>query len=387
MKKKYIFTSCIILIVLVWVVLVLISNRTNPKETAVHSVFIVSESESTLFQGVVEPNDERDIFYDAEKGDIIDINVGNDSPVAIGTKLIRYSNSLKKEEVEEQNRLMALAQLNVSNTQSNLTDTRNQKNQCLNDIPVKQKELDNLNKDEEDFEIKTQEIKADLAQLDGELKTLQESEKNLVQTLAKDNLELENLNTKIAEANEKVESEILSDIEGIAFVNLEGKNKADIPVIKIISSTVLVIGEVTEYEYPKLKVDQNVIIKPNGINKTIQGKVVEIDKVPKQETTDTGNVTKYSFKVSPEETIQFGYNVQIELDLHELRISKKSVINENNVNYVFLVVDGVAKKHEVKLEDMGEYFLVLDGLKIKDKVIKDASNSIKDGEKVEESHD
>lgn len=68
------------------------------------------------------------------------------------------------------------------------------------------------------------------------------------------------------------------------------------------------------------------------------------------------------------------------------KIPKTAVFTEGEISYVWVVKDGVLKKTEVEVTDWNEkYVQVKKGVTFEDKVVRQSKDSMKEGDKIDES--
>lgn len=81
------------------------------------------------------------------------------------------------------------------------------------------------------------------------------------------------------------------------------------------------------------------------------------------------NGTQYGFTISPDDYIQPGFSVKVQLALPGMVIPNEALVTETDKNYVFLLQDGRAVKTEITLEHQGLQQVVHRGLNFGDQLI------------------
>jgi hypothetical protein len=127
--------------------------------------------------------------------------------------------------------------------------------------------------------------------------------------------------------------------EGIVVLDEDGKTNTNLALIQIVSETVDVIGQVSEYDYNALSINQKVKIKSVSTDDEIEGKIVSIAILPLSDANVTGT-TIYQFVIEIKEFIQYGSSVNIELAENKIIIPKGSLIKNGDETFVFLYEDG-----------------------------------------------
>ena len=169
------------------------------------------------------------------------------------------------------------------------------------------------------------------------------------------------------------------------------------PYIIIESQELIVKGIVSEKDYTKIKVDDDISVSIISTNETIEGKILEIDDRPVSNTelnlsqvtqTTNTNVSYYNVLITlnSQENLINGFHSQGKVTLGDdtIKVFKTSVINEEGKSYVFIDKDGILDKVEISIkEEDGEYVIVESGLNANDVVMKNPTSETKEGVKVE----
>lgn len=214
------------------------------------------------------------------------------------------------------------------------------------------------------------------------------------------NRQIEDAELKLIRLQEQQNGKILSKRNGYVILNEEGQDSSDIPLVRVVSEDISVEGTVGEFEYYLLKENLPVNLYVNAEDRQVKGELVSYDKVPQttvtplpsqmgQQTPQTqeamsgsSDQTKFGFVVEPEEAIQAGYSVKVELNVDGLVIPTAAIVEEGNKNFVFVYHDGKVKKTEVQLERQGTSKIAKKGVKEKDQLVLNPVN-LKDGQEIE----
>ena len=148
-------------------------------------------------------------------------------------------------------------------------------------------------------------------------------------------------------------------------------------------STLIAESGVSEKDITKLQYGQNVNVKLQS-GETYSGKIDSISPVTNQMTST------YPISVvidNPDGKLKAGMFADIEIifgvNKSSISVKNTSIINEDEVYYVFLNNNGKAKKQEVKIGIQDEeYTEIISGITLDDEVISAGQDALKDGDKV-----
>lgn len=272
---------------------------------------------------------------------------------------------------------------NVNNTEKSLAEVKVKKKTAEENLATAKNNLITI-ENSEDLE-KEQQYNQDIIKYETTVEGQNTQIDTLEVTLSGYRADLEDNNTSLASLQTKVKTEIKADIAGIVYLNEEGKVSPQVPMIQIISPMVSIQGQVSEYDYNKIALEQLVTIRPVSTKEIINGKIIEIDQLTQQKAVgeeSTSGLVKYNFKVTPEKTIQYGYSVQISLAQTELVIPRKAVKKEKEQHVVYLYQNGKVKKQSVVLLEKNGQYIVKEGLERKAKIIENPDKKLKDNQEV-----
>ncbi len=110
----------------------------------------------------------------------------------------------------------------------------------------------------------------------------------------------------------------------------------------------------TEYDYENIKVNQKVTVK--SLNQSIKtsGKIYLINQLPNTNNEESG-ISTYSFYVRTDNNIHYGYNVQISLDLNQMKIPKDAVIREGNNYFIYKYLQNKVYKTNIKIKNLNGF--------------------------------
>lgn len=179
------------------------------------------------------------------------------------------------------------------------------------------------------------------------------------------NRQIEEHEIKLIRLKEQQHGQVKAKFAGKVVLDEEGRENSQVPLVRIISNEVAVEGSVSEYEFYVLGTSRPARLFINAEERELNGEMVEYDAIPAPTASaqSSGNATaptggdtssaRYRFKIAPEEFIQPGFSIKVQIDLPGLVIPKDAILEENGKTYVFVVRDKVAHKTEVKLERQG----------------------------------
>lgn len=384
-KKQKIRLSIIggVIAVIAIAVAAIIGSQGKEETVERYTAYQVKESDPLLFKGTVDAEKVDSIYYDQSLGKISTIAVGDGKEVKKDDVLVTYQNDVVQTDVTQQERLLNKSSLSVSTAQENVNSAIAKKNDLT--TKVNQAANDYNKRDESTTEgaAQAQEDKATYEQNKQALESQEDVIRQANQALEAANLELNDSTGALDDAKQKVTTTVKSPTDGIAYVDEKGKTDMTTPVVKIVSPKVVVNGVVSEYDYQKVVVNQDVEIQPVSSSDVIKGKVTYVDKLPLTKSAgDSSSMINFEFKVVPEKELQYGYNVQIALSQKELRIPEKALIKEGDVEKVFAYRKGKAVKQVVKTVNQDGFIIVQEGLAVGDTIISDPKDTLKDGEEV-----
>lgn len=340
---------------------------------------------STLLTGTVKANEEQYVYYDATKGELATIHVNVGDQVQAGQLLISYSGTDAQRNLDSAWRALnkidqQIYELNTYGVTVTQVDTP---------IPTGDEEVDAAAKAQA-------EQAAAVAN--------QEAQRNYNKELA----ELQYARADAADAVNKAqaaleEAKVKSNVSGtVVEVNRDvtkGATNTTQTVVHIVNSSSLVVaGEMSEYNLANIKVNQEVSMTSKVYpDKTWTGKIGYISDYPSNAagnsagTSTGGSAAKYPFKVnftSELGDLKQGFTVSIQVNSNQtgLMVPVMAVMTDDDSNYYVYTYDKAKKK--VKRVDVeigsadGVNQQIISGLNAGDTVIENPSMDLKDGQEV-----
>lgn len=347
--------------------------KANKKNETKYSLYTVSAGSDLVFSAISKTGDAQQVYNNQAYGEVEKVHVKTGQSVKKGDSLITFVNK----EVEKQ----------IDQMQLQLEQAKSQANYALEDRNSAYKSYNKLvEKYNETF---SPELEMQIDQMEP---TLNQSNRAYKQALDQVELQKKQLND-LKESSRKT---INATISGVCKVN---EKNIDNPIsqgalVEVTSDENIIEGNISEYDYNKLKENDEVEVIPiNGDEKT-KGTVVEISNTPESQagsfeanqmqnmTEQSGsNSSNFVFKIKTQKPIHIGFNVQVRKKSDKIELAKDMVKEEDSKYYVFEYKDSKAVKKEVQLEKNTNSYTVISGLKSGDKIISKVKD-LKDNQEI-----
>ena len=347
--------------------------KANKKNETKYSLYTVSAGSDLVFSAISKTGDVQQVYNNQAYGEVEKVHVKTGQSVKKGDSLITFVNK----EVEKQ----------IDQMQLQLEQAKSQANYALEDRNSAYKSYNKLvEKYNETF---SPELEMQIDQMEP---TLNQSNRAYKQALDQVELQKKQLND-LKESSRKT---INATISGVCKVN---EKNIDNPMsqgalVEVTSDENIIEGNISEYDYNKLKENDEVEVIPiNGDEKT-KGTVVEISNTPESQagsfeanqmqnmTEQSGsNSSNFVFKIKTQKPIHIGFNVQVRKKSDKIELAKDMVKEEDSKYYVFEYKDSKAVKKEVQLEKNTNSYTVISGLKSGDKIISKVKD-LKDNQEI-----
>ena len=347
--------------------------KANQKNETKYSLYTVSAGSDLVFSAISKTGDVQQVYNNQAYGEVEKVHVKTGQSVKKGDSLITFVNK----EVEKQ----------IDQMQLQLEQAKSQANYALEDRNSAYKSYNKLvEKYNETF---SPELEMQIDQMEP---TLNQSNRAYKQALDQVELQKKQLND-LKKSSRKT---INATISGVCKVN---EKNIDNPMsqgalVEVTSDENIIEGNISEYDYNKLKENDEVEVIPiNGDEKT-KGTVVEISNTPESQagsfeanqmqnmTEQSGsNSSNFVFKIKTQKPIHIGFNVQVRKKSDNIELAKDMVKEEDSKYYVFEYKDSKAVKKEVQLEKNTNSYTVISGLKSGDKIISKVKD-LKDNQEI-----
>ena len=193
------------------------------------------------------------------------------------------------------------------------------------------------------------------------------------------NHQIEDLDVKMNRIETGESHKVRAMYSGEVSVDEDGLLDESVPLVRIHSDQVTVVGTVDQYDYYLLHEDMEVDLFIDAEKRTIKGQLVNYDKYPQKEESTTAGLglatggndkdAAFGFEILPEEFIQPGFDVSVQTKLSGLVVPEGAVLGEGDKAKVFLYQDGKAVEKSVKLERQGTSYVVKKGLEAGQKLL------------------
>ena len=371
-NKKFAIILAIIVLACVGGLVFKLVKASQKNETK-YSLYTVSAGSDLVFNAISKTGDAQQVYNNQAYGEIEKVHVKTGQSVKKGDSLITFVNK----EVEKQ----------IDQMQLQLEQAKSQANYALEDRNSAYKSYNKLvEKYNETF---SPELEMQIDQMEP---TLNQSNRAYKQALDQVELQKKQLND-LKESSRKT---INATISGVCKVN---EKNIDNPMsqgalVEVTSDENIIEGNISEYDYNKLKENDEVEVIPiNGDEKT-KGTVVEISNTPESQagsfeanqmqnmTEQSGsNSSNFVFRIKTEKPVHVGFNVQVRKKSDKIELGKEMVKEEDSKFYVFEYKDSKAVKKQVHLKKNANSYTVISGLKSGDKIISKVKD-LKDNQQI-----
>lgn len=378
-KKSIIGVICVTFLFVIGIVFFSKNFFDSKEKQAEYSTYLVKTAEPILFRGIVNSKSVDDYYLNQSDGISESIHVENGQIVKVGDVLITYQDNEMNQQVQSQVFSVRQGETDVANAESDVSFAYNSKAK-LEEKKTALQTKKNATKDE----VEKTELNSALESLNEQLVAADTDIIQAERTLTSSQLKLEQVQSEMKQFENKVMKEILAEQPGIAIVSASNQTNADYPVIKIVNQEVFIEGQVSEYDYNKLKIGQTVKINTLDLKQETTGKITEISPLPLTENNGTinANSTMYKFSVHPDIQLQYGFNVQISLSQPEIYLPEKTIVFKNGSESVFLYQNGKVMEQIIKTEKKDSMYQVIEGVKEGQTIIENPDQALQNNQKV-----
>ncbi|MGT2757228.1 efflux RND transporter periplasmic adaptor subunit [Streptococcus ovuberis] len=347
----------------------------NKAETVDEMSYTIAEAKegqltsSTLLTGTVKANEEQYVYYDAAKGDIANIAVKVGDQVQVGQVLFSYDG--KEAQMAYDAAVRALNKIDRQIYE-------------LNTYGVTVTETG-------DEETDQQATATAQRSVNSQMSDLQDSRADAVDGINKAQVALDEAQVKSTVAGTVVE------VNRSVAKSTTGSAQTVIHIVN--NSSLVVAGEMSEYNLANIKVDQEVSMTSKVYpDKTWTGKVSYISDYPSSAggsdsstTAAGGSNAKYPFKVqltSDLAELKQGFTVSIQVNNNQkgLIVPVGAVLTDDETTYYVYTYDKTSHKIKRTVVEIGSADganqQILSGLKAGDKVIENPTMDLTDGQEV-----
>ncbi|MBD3108316.1 efflux RND transporter periplasmic adaptor subunit [Bacillus sp. AGMB 02131] len=310
-------------------------------------------TESILATGKIVPEREQKVFWEAEKGEIVEYKATENQVVKAGDPLFVYDATKINNEYNKAIRERDLLQKRSKTEQAQISEFGKRITQAQKKASDGEAEdVNQLTSEKIQMEIQYEGTKAEITSIQEQINELSKQLKDMTVVSKIDGL--------VVKVNQNIEK------------NESGANE---PVVHIISNSPFkVIGSMSEFDTVKIKESQDVIIRPKVFkDREWNGVVESISQFPDSEGGSEemysggggGSVTMYPFKVAiTDDTSELrqGFHVSLEIKVSGqddvLAVPHMALTqDEEGMNIVYVLVDGLLQKRTVETGIMNDEFI------------------------------
>lgn len=339
-----------------------------------YQTYQVKRDSALLLKGKVAAKDTVAVETGVSStGTLTAINVKNGEHVDPGTVLMTFHDDQVQSQIDDANQTIAKTELAIQNDQQAITTLKQQTNQT--------------NVATADSSADTTSTTVDSATADSGMAADQLQQAR--NTLAGDQLTWQQTNDSLTRLQAKLDPQVTAKIAGTIALDTTSNNNTGIPDMQIISDGQIIDGQVTEYDYAKLKHDMAVTVMPVSNTDRYSGKIVTIDETP-QAATQTASASQsggseaaaYRFTVKIAHQLTNGFNVQIRVPQNTIRLPASSLVKKGTTRYVYVVKKHRAQRQKVIVKKVDGYWRLMAGVQPKATIITNPDQHLKDGQEV-----
>lgn len=355
------------------------SNPADPMQDGaadggiVHEVLTIQAQEPMTIKGKAQLTSDQSYFYNPELGDIEAIMVKDGQHVKKGTVLYRY---VQGGDLEDE----------LEDAYRQQTRLYNQRVRLIEDLAAQTGQAYNYQgdvlasywgEDGQQYFYVSETIGKGEPITQGQTNPEAEApsnpgegespERGIQDQVREVNQQIEDIEVKISRLIEKQRGEVTAKYDGEVILDEAGRDNAAVPLVRIIGDQVEVRGSVTEYEFHTLGQDRPVNLYVNAEDRNVSGTMVDYDKVPPTQAAPTSKEdggqlgmavpseqsSQYGFVIAPDEYIQPGFSVDVQLTLPGFTVPDEAIVEEGGETFVFLYRDGKAVKKPLTLKQQG----------------------------------
>lgn len=376
-RKVWFAVILVIMISLFFIIKIVLSPKKSKPE---YSTYKITEMTPLKLEGNVSYLDTREIFFDASLGKISEINVEDGKDVSKDSPLLTYINTDVQDKETEQQDAVNRNYLQAQQASENLNTATQKYNDVLGKLASAKQKLGSASSDD------AATINSDIQQLNDAISQASNEVEQAKQALQLANSDATSSGNMLEQIKNKVTTVVNAPISGKVTVNANAINKADQPVIKIMTQNKNIQGRVTEYDYDSLHVGDSVTVTTVGSGKSAAGKIVSISQAPVKNDNNTATVS-YQFNVEGDFPWAEGLSTTISVPINQMVIPSSSVKDENGKKIVYVYKNGKVSKRIIETEDNLGRKIVKSGLKWQDVIISNPDKQLKDAQTIQVASD
>lgn len=377
------------------------------RDKITYRTYTLSEREPLMLKGTAEVTESTSVFIDPSKGEVKDLLVTSGQRVKAGDPLFSYDNEMAQNSLEDAQRAVDKAEDALKTAKADLAEAKDDQaadksslikaeanlDKAKSRLRNAQKDLEEAQADRDKDRIedlndtiyeqneKVQEYSQDVSRLTakkdswpGQITALEKSVKQTETALDDAKIMLDR-----AESNQ-TNSET-APFDGVVLVHEENKTNPQGSLVDILSEQTKINAMVTEYDYFRLALNQDVFVHVIATDERIPGKIVELNPIPENLKLSgaVDSSVNYAFGVIPERRIQPGYSVEVEVALNEIVVPTSAIVKDKDQSFLWVVTEGKVARKPVKLEQRGNYWVLSEGLAKNSVIVVDPNADLTEG--------
>lgn len=365
----------VVLAIMITIALAVIANRpSTASDNQSYMVYEIGNPDPLMFSGTVIPSENVFVYYDPSLGTILELHVEDGNIVEEGDDLITYENEQVSHEISEYEKMRERTQTSINHTKEDIELIKNNRADLNKELSDVNDRLANL----EEHSLESEPLRQQAVQLEANIQGQDENQRILERTLEGYETDLEELEASLHQANNRLQTTITAAISGVVSLDETATLNGALPLIELSSEALRVRAEVTEYDYQKLTLDEDVTVMPMTTNEQLAGTITAIDKFPISELNQS-SLALYHFFVEIEGEVPYGFNVQVAVAQNALVIPEQALIKEVDEEFVFVYEsDKVAKRLVTTRVEDGQ-LIVESGLELEALIIENPDDNLEEG--------
>lgn len=394
-KKGLVTVGLIAVLLVVFFVVRYFQGISAESETeASYAVHIVREEDPVLFDGKVQAAEVQEAFYDPSKGVIAEVLVEDGQSVEEGTDLFTYTNEENQQLLDEQNRQYSRLEERRSEAETDLANAKAALNTANANIKKANQAIQSSTESSEtslSIDPAAESAQTELMDYEAEKAEAEATIDSSEMTIEELTVQVEDIVYEIERLREGITTTIQSEFAGIVELSSSDPTSlqtSEQPVVRLMSNNLKIESTVSEYDYSKLSEDSPVDIYLMNSDRELSGTISNISSLPVQANAEGETSSRYPFTVIPEESVQYGFSVQIGYSEGVIYLPQNTVIEaEDGTNSVFVNEDGTVEKREVVLKEESHFYEVESGLEVDEEVLLDPDPALVNGDEVTVMYD
>ncbi|MDR3189614.1 MAG: efflux RND transporter periplasmic adaptor subunit [Lactobacillaceae bacterium] len=258
----------------------------------------------------------------------------------------------------------ALLTTNDAEAQNTANDLVNAVNKGQRDLQQQAANLEQLKQQIKNLPAEDSDVSQLQTQLNSETQAYKDAQADLANT-----------QKQLNDANNKIKHTLTAPFAGVIQV---AHDKSGAVILTASTNDLMVVSQVTEFDYPKVKKDATMLVKALATGNSQDTKINFVASTPDENSKSQNAKYRITADVNSQQFMD-GQSVKIKVPQNTIKLAKQAVLKGNTV---FLVRNGRAYAVKPTMTRQDDYYLITDGLKEGDKVVANPDASLKDKQKV-----